>query len=389
MHEFPFAGRTSWPQQPNALNHALNDLHQRHVPVIDLTESNPTRCGFTYEHILPALNNPNNLQYSPESKGLLSAREAVQGYYAKWGFSVDTDNILLTSGTSEAYSFLFRLLANHGDKILIPKPSYPLFQFLLELNDCAVDFYPLVYDGNAWHLDRPALSALVDATTKAIVLVNPNNPTGSYISKDDLDFLNGLCCQHQMAIISDEVFLEYAWDDKYRHSCIGNTQALTFVLGGLSKTLAMPQMKCSWMLASGPERVVTEAMARLEIIADTYLSVNTPVQQALPVWLNYAEGMQQQIKQRVLFKWQCLKQYVPANTHVLNVQGGWYASLRIPAVLSEEEWVLTFLNEDHVLVHPGYFFDFSQEAYMVVSLLPQAAIFEDGIKRILKRVGKL
>jgi hypothetical protein len=318
-------------------------------------------------------------------------RQAVARYYARQKLPLPASDIILTASTSEAYSFLMRLLVNPGEKVLVPRPSYPLFQFLLEINDVDFDYYPLSYDGQKWHLDYEALERLVDSKTKAIILVNPNNPTGSYISRAELNFLNEFCCKHQMAIISDEVFFEYALSKGDFTSCAGNPSALTFVLGGLSKTLGLPQMKCAWILASGPQAVLQESLSRLEIIADTYLSVNTPVQNALAAWLEYAPNLQGQIISRAQENGQWLKTYLDRHmpsVSLLSLQGGWYATLRIPAVKSEEEWVLEFIREDHVSVYPGYFFDFDREAYIILSLLPPAPIFQEAVTRIMRRMAK-
>jgi len=387
MDKFPFARRTRWRRQTNALNKALEDLQAQKIPVADLTASNPTSCGFVYpDGMLSALNFAENFNYHPDACGISAARRAVARYYARHREGVSPENIILTASTSEAYSFLMRLLVNPGEKVLIPKPSYPLFQFLLEINDVNFEHYPLMYDGQ-WRLDRRALESLVDAQTKAVIVVNPNNPTGSYLDRDELNFLSALCRQHRMAIISDEVFFEYPLDPGGAVSCAGHQAALTFVLGGLSKTLGLPQMKCAWILASGPQPLLEESLSRLEIIADTYLSVNTPVQNALSAWLGHAAGIQQQIISRVNENRQWLKEHLSAHTELLSLQGGWYATLRIPAVKSEEEWVLEFMREDHVSVYPGYFFDFEKEAYIILSLLPPAAVFQEAAGRILSRLA--
>ena len=389
MVNFPFAHRTNWHQEPNALNKALEDLGKRGIDILDLTASNPTSCDFLYpEGMLSAFNSLDNFHYHPDACGMDQTRQAVANYYARQKAILSPDDIILTASTSEAYSFLMRLLVNPGEKVLIPKPSYPLFQFLLEINDVNFDYYPLVYDGQ-WHLDIPALERLVDAKTKAIILVNPNNPTGSYISRAELNFLNELCRKHQMSIISDEVFFEYALNQGDYVSCAGNQTVLTFVLGGLSKTLGLPQMKCAWIAASGPQGILQESKARLEIIADTYLSVNTPVQNALGLWLDHAPALQGQIISRVNKNWQWLSTHLNDHTQLLSLQGGWYATLRIPAIKSEEEWVLEFIREDHVSVYPGYFFDFDREAYIVLSLLPPAPVFQEGVGRIMQRLAKI
>jgi len=396
---FPFARRTNWHQESNTLNKALEELGKSGVEILDLTASNPTNCGFVYPpEMFSALSSLDNLQYHPDACGMEKGRQAVSQYYARQKVALPPSDIILTASTSEAYSFLMRLLVNPGQKILIPKPSYPLFQFLLEINDVDVDHYPLVYDGQ-WRLDRQALERCVDAKTKAIILVNPNNPTGSYIDAAELNFLNELCSKHQIAIISDEVFFDYnllkgtvplsSRGLSPSISMAGNKVALTFTLGGLSKTLGLPQMKCAWILASGPQDVLQGSLSRLEIIADTYLSINTPVQNALGLWLGHAEEIQGQIMARVKENLQWLSAHLNDHTQILTLQGGWSATLRIPAIKSEEEWVLEFIREDHVSVYPGYFFDFDREAYIVISLLPPAPMFQEAAGRILKRLAKI
>jgi len=388
-----FAHRTNWQRQSNAVNEALEEMARRGMDVLDLTASNPTSCGFSYPPgMLSVLNSTENFNYRPDACGMDRARKAVARYHARQHLNILPYEIVLTASTSEAYSFLLRLLVDPGEKVLIPRPSYPLFQFLLEINDVVFEHYPLNYSGGRWSLDLLALEALADAKTKAIILVNPNNPTGSYISRAELGFLNDFCRQHQMAIISDEVFFEYSLGAADTASCAGNKEVLTFALGGLSKTLGLPQMKCAWILASGPESILQESLARLEIIADTYLSVNTPVQNALSDWLGYAADIQGQIKARVQENKQWLSAQLNDRTQsmsLLSLQGGWYATLRIPAVKSEEEWALEFLKEDHVSVYPGYFFDFEREAYIVLSLITPVALFREGVGRILKRLAKV
>ena len=393
MDNFPFARRTNWRRESNASNNALEELKEKGVEVLDLTASNPTSCGFSYpEGMLDPLRSSDNFQYLPDACGMEKARCAVAQYYSRQKLLLPPGDIVLTASTSEAYSFLMRLLVDPGEKILAPKPSYPLFQFLTEINDVNVDYYPLVYDGQKWRLDTAALERLIDGRTKAVILVNPNNPTGSYISRAELDLLNELCLKHRIAIISDEVFWEYSLRPGDAVSCAGNEKALTFVLGGLSKALALPQMKCAWILASGPRAILKESLSRLEIIADTYLSVNTPVQNALGAWLEQAPVLQGQIMDRVRENHQWLsaylKQHAPSIS-LLSLQGGWYATLRIPAVKSEEEWVLEFLKKDHVSVYPGYFFDFEREAYIVLSMLPPAPVFQQAVQRILKRLADI
>ncbi len=379
----PFSRRTEWPLVPNELSRILDHLRSTGAKIFDLTESNPTRCGFQYpDGLTKALDQPHNLLYDPVSQGMEKARQAVCAYYAQRGFSVDEQRILLTSSTSEAYSFLLRLLLNPGENVLIPAPSYPLFQFLLELNDVAYTHYPLVYDG-AWRIDRKVLEKAVTSNTRAIILVNPNNPTGSYLQEDELDFLNALCHSQGMALISDEVFVDYGWEKNPGVSLMGNKDVPTFVLGGLSKALALPQMKMAWIAAFGPDKLIRDAMGRLEIIADTFLSVNTPVQNAAPLWLK-DRSVQEKILERVKANRQWLEAHIPAGIKLLSAQGGWYAIVAGDGLMDEEGFVTGLLKEEGVLVHPGYFFDFEAPGYIVLSLLPAPEIFCQAAERLLR-----
>src|SRR3990167_474015 len=259
-----FSNRTNWPLSSNRIAGTLDQLKKANVPIIDLTESNPTRCGFTYpsREILRPFVSDQNLRYDPQSQGSLEAREAVARYYKEQGRDVPVERIFLTASTSEAYSYLFRLLVDAGQEVLFPRPSYPLFQFLGDLNDVALDYYPLVYTDH-WHIDLPRLEGCVQPATKAVVLVNPNNPTGSFIKKDELSALNRICRTKNIPIISDEVFADFAFPgSKDAVSLVNNDAVMTFVLGGLSKTLALPQMKLSWIIVSGPEELATAACQR-------------------------------------------------------------------------------------------------------------------------------
>ena len=356
---------------------------------MDLTQSNPTACGFKYPpEILKALNNPDNLRYNPQAKGMLTAREVVVGYYARKGISLSAEQVILTASTSEAYSFLFRLLADYNERVLFPCPSYPLFEFLVNLNDLKMDYYRLQFEGN-WRIDLKDLNGGFFKDTRAIVVVNPNNPTGTYIEPGELNHLNQLCEKHNAAIISDEVFLDYAFENSKPLSLSANKEALTFCLGGLSKALGLPQMKLSWIVVNGPSALVEEALKRLEVIADTYLSVSTPVQNALPVWFKFYPKIHEMILSRVRKNWLSVKKILSGNSTIqyLNAQAGWYAVLKISTRKSEEAWVMELLEKDHVCVHPGYFFDFPQEAFLILSLLPEEKIFAEGLRRIVKRIG--
>ena len=357
-----FSRRLQWDSPQNPLSLLRTEKGAR---VLDLTESNPTRAGFTYPsaEILAALADPRALTYEPTPRGMVSAREAVARQYG-----VGVERILLTASTSEAYSFLFQLLADPGDEILCPRPSYPPFEFLAGLTNVTVRQYPLRYDG-AWHVDLDALRASITAKTRAVVVVHPNNPTGSYLGKGEIEALEAL----GVAIISDEVFGP--------RTLVGERRALTFSMSGLSKLAGLPQMKLGWIVASGPGH--ERALDALELIADTYLSVATPVQLALPRLLELAKPIQAQIAARTSGNKEYLAEALagsPAN--LLNSEGGWYAVVQVPRTRSEEEWCLTLLREHDVLVQPGFFFDFESEAFLVVSLLTKPAVFQEGVRRL-------
>lgn len=388
-----FASRTQWKLTLNRLTEVLEARRRAGLPILDLTESNPTRCGFEYPavEIFAALTAPESLIYEPSPKGLLSAREAVVAYYAEKGVTVDPEQILLTASTSEAYSFLFRLLADPGDCVLVPRPSYPLFDFLATINDVELNAYPLAYSAG-WHVDVAALRELVTDRTRAILVVNPNNPTGSFLQRDELARMFDLCGQHELALISDEVFADYPFAPNPDRvvSVAGSSDVLTFALGGISKLLGLPQMKLAWICASGPAEVLNDALARLEVVADTYLSVNTPVQRALPRWLALRDKLTQSILTRILTNRPYLidRTRPPHTCEYLEADGGWYAVIRVPRTRSEEELVVELLEQDGVLVHPGYFFDFDAEGYLVVSLLPPPDVFQPGMERVWKKMAR-
>ena len=367
-----FSSRLDWTLQTNRLSALLRTKHH----VLDLTPSNPTKAGLEYpsKEILDALADPGALCYNPEPCGLLSAREAVANYYG----NVPSSRIMLTASTSEAYAYLFKLLCDPGDEILSPRPSYPLFEFLAGLESVRVVEYPLRYDG-AWHIDFAALERAITPRTRAIVVVNPNNPTGSFLKRDEWSRLQ----KFGIPILSDEVFSDYAFaPDASRVRTLTNArEVLTFSMSGLSKIAALPQMKLGWIVASGPGH--EEALARLELIADTYLSVATPVQIALPRLLEASVKVRAQILERTRANLALLRQ----STVPLHVEGGWYATLQVPRTMSEEEWALTLLDRRDVLVQPGFYFDFESEAFLVLSLLTQPDIFAEGLRRLLELTG--
>ena len=387
-----FASRTGWSLTPNRLSELARQRRERGLPLLDLTESNPTRCGFTIdtEEILAALHNPRALTYEPDPRGLLMAREAVAQYYAERGVEINPDQIFLTTSTSEAYSFVFRLLADPGDSILAPQPSYPLFDFLGGLNDVEVRPYPLLYD-EGWQADLEALRSRWESRTRAVLVVHPNNPTGSYVKKGELLRLVELSCRSQAAVIADEVFADYAFaaDPDRVISHAQASDALTFTLSGLSKISALPQMKLAWIVVNGPRELRIDAQARLEVIADTYLSVSAPAALATPRWLAYRHEVQPQILERVKANLRKLDELLTRGLPLssLNVEGGWYTILRVPSTRSDEDWAVELLTQEGVMVHPGHFYDFPSEGFLVLSLLPAPAIFAEALRRIISRIS--
>ncbi len=388
-----FASRTGWSLTPNGLSEQIEERRQRGLPLLNLTESNPTRCGFAFDsqEILGAFADPRSLTYEPDPRGLLSARLAVASYYAERGVEVDPEQVFLTSSTSEAYSYVFRLLADPGDNVLVPRPSYPLLDFLARLDDLELIPYPLVYD-DGWQMDLEVLGGGLGPRSRAIVLVHPNNPTGSSVRQEELGFLLNLCKRQPLALICDEVFADYAFapDGKRVVSHAGTSEVLTFTLSGLSKISALPQMKLAWVVVNGPADYLGSALARLEVIADTYLSVSTPLQHALPKLLTARHTLQPQILERVRRNLRWLDGQLSPDSPLsrLKTEGGWYTILKLPSIRSDEDWAIELLRQDGVLVHPGHFYDFASEGHLVVSLLPPPEIFEQGIRKILARVSQ-
>ncbi len=479
-----FSDRTNWRLAQNRFTQAVEEARATGARVLDLTVSNPTRAGLRYDEqaILGALSSPRALDYDPQSKGLREAREAVAEYYrSEHGIrDLDAEHIVLTTSTSEGYSFVFRLLCNAGDELLVPKPSYPLFEFLADLQDVKLVPYPLIYD-HGWQMDFPSMEKAVTERTRGVVVVHPNNPTGSYVRAGEVGMLNSFCREHGLAVIVDEVFLDYglgtsgakalaqeqldrsaesaappksgaaaasgaappksdpapsatklAFADTDpakseiassdfaastnsrslhapmdRHSPIhqlgrddttssvgrddrasfaGNEDVLTFTLSGLSKVAALPQMKVAWVVTSGPSEVAKEAMGRLEVIADTYLSMNAPIQWALPALLEQRKDIQRQLRERVEKNLAELDRQLAQQKACerLSVDGGWYAVLRVPVTRSDEELAIELVREKAVVVHPGHFYDFPSDGYFVLSLITAEEEFREGIGRVLE-----
>ncbi|MEO5922632.1 MAG: pyridoxal phosphate-dependent aminotransferase [Bryobacteraceae bacterium] len=378
-----FSRRLSWDQPANRLSLLIAGKRKAGAEILELTESNPTRAALVYpDGLLAPLADVRGLTYEPTPQGSKEARAAVGEYYRGLGVEVPIERVMLTASTSEAYSYLFQLLADPGDEILSPRPSYPLFEFLAGLSSVNIRQYPLRYDGS-WHVDFEALETLITAKTRAIVVVNPNNPTGSFLKRDELERLDALAARHGVAIISDEVFCDYGFGSGENRAVTlaGERRALTFSMSGLSKVAGLPQLKLGWIVASGPG--CGAAMEALELIADTYLSVATPVQVALPSLLGAGAAVREQISKRTEVNLACLRSSLAGSAGgVLNVEGGWYGVVQVTRTYSEEEWTLRLLEEVNVIVQPGFFFDFESEAYLVLSLLTPAERFAEGLRRM-------
>jgi aspartate/methionine/tyrosine aminotransferase len=377
-----FSSRFHWDLRPNRLTQLLREKRQAGEQVLDLTESNPTHAGLAYPpELLETLADPRALRYEPAPAGVPAAREAVSAYYAARGRAVPVERILLTASTSEGYAYLFKLLADPGGQVLVPRPSYPLFEFLARMEDLEVRSYPLRYHGE-WSIDLDAVAAAITERTRAIVLVNPNNPTGSYAKRSEVEAL----AKFGLPLISDEVFADYAFaPDPQRATSLVDCggDCLAFSMSGLSKVSGLPQMKLGWIVVSGPPQQRAEAFERLEWIADTYLSVSTPVQCAAERLLRAGDAVQQQIRERSAANLAFARKVLAGSSGgILDVEGGWYITVQVPRIRSEEEWALELLGRENVLVQPGFFYDFEAEAFLVVSLLTPPDAFEEGVGRL-------
>ena len=380
--DFRFSARTGWDVGESGFAQAIREARASGRRLVDLTVSNPTVCGFAYdvEGILEPLSDVRAMTYDPDPRGMRSAREAVAGYYAEHSAAVDPDSVVMTTSTSEGYGYLFRLLCDAGDEVLVAQPSYPLFDFLADLEDVKLRPYPLFYD-YGWWIDFAELERRIGPRTKAIVVVHPNNPTGHGTGTVERARLEEICARHGLALIVDEVFLDYpiAEDGELRSFAGEQHPVLTFVLSGMSKISGLPQMKVGWIVGSGPERLRQEAMGRLEVVADTFLSMNAPVQLALPVWLAGRDGIQRQIVERVRENYLVA---VESGVEVLRLEAGWSAILRLPQVESEEEVAGRLLRELDVVVHPGAFYGIGEVGRVVVSLIAPMDEFALGMQKI-------
>jgi len=381
-----FSSRTAWNTEESGLSLAYRERKQSGLPIADLTASNPTRCGFTYPaELLQALQNPAALDYDPQPRGLLAARQAVCNYYRGHAVELNPEQILLTTSTSEAYSYLFRLLCDPGCEILVPQPGYPLFDYLAVLDDVRVVGVPLMYD-YGWQIDPESFQRAITPNTRAIMLVHPNNPTGHFTKPWEAEELGRICRQHDLSLIVDEVFLDFSFGGGFSSFAAGLDGVPVFIVSGMSKIAGLPQMKSAWIVATGPENKA--ALDRLEVIADTFLSMNAPVQWALPQWIQLAPGLQQQIRARVQANLAQLDQELDkiAAAQRLIADGGWYAVLRVPAVEPDEQLVLRLL-ESGVWIHPGYFFGLPESGWLVVSLLAPVDEFATGARLLVDVLG--
>jgi alanine-synthesizing transaminase len=390
-----FSRRTGWKLAVNRFTEAQREVSASGREFLDLTVSNPTRVHLPVDlthdqrEIAEALVDPRIAEYDPQPKGLLAARQSVCEYYRKLQVEIDAESLILTTSTSEGYSYVFRLLCDPGDEILVPKPSYPLFEFLADLQDVKLVPYPLLYD-HGWQIDLPSIQRATTQRTRAIVLVHPNNPTGSYVKSYERLALNAFCGERGLALIVDEVFLDYPLDGQQRESFVKNSGALTFTLSGVSKISGLPQMKLAWIASNGPGDVVQEALARLDVIADTYLSMSAPVQLAAGAILEQRQRIQPALLIRAQANLKELDLQLEGQKACtrLHVEGGWYAVLRVPVTRTDEDLVIELLRECSVLVHPGHFFDFPADAYLVVSLIAVENEFCEGMQRVLEYLEK-
>jgi len=387
-----FSRRVPSDHSANRLSAAIERRRAAGAPLLDLTESNPTRCGFARdeEALRAALASPDSLRYEPHPQGLRSAREAVAGYYADRGVSVSPDELFLTTGTSEAYADVFKLLADPGDEVLVPTPGYPLLDVLTRLEAVRLVPYALRLGATGWVVDEEHVRSCISTRTRAIVVVSPNNPTGSYLKPREREELSALCRRFDCALIVDEVFSDYASGEHAGRvaTTAGNRDALTFTLNGLSKLVGLPQVKLGWIHVGGPADQAAAARERLAFITDAFLSVSAGVQHAAARIIGSRGPVQEQIRKRVDGNEAELKRLLAglASCRVLPREGGWYSVVEMPPAIADEDFAVDLLEAEGVLVHPGYFYDFAAGSYLVVSLLPPAADFREGASLLVRRL---
>ena len=387
-----FSSRLSWNPSTNRITRSIEALKRSGAELVDLTETNPTAAGFDYDSaaVCLAISAPAILEYHPSPRGLIPARQAVVDYYRHHGKAIDRETVFLTSSTSESYACLFKLLCDPEDTVLAPQPSYPLFDFLAGLESVNLEAYQLRYQPDTgWQIDLDQIKSLTTPRTRAIILVNPNNPTGSYIRPHERDQLTLWCRDHDLALIVDEVFLDYVSTQSPDASLsfAGNSGALTFTLSGISKVLGLPQFKLGWIQVSGPQPLCVSACNNLEMISDTYLSASTPVQVALPALMAQRDFFQNQVITRIETNYKYLNAACDRLTtgRMLERKGGWTAVIAMQNGISDEDMVCRLLDSDHVLVHPGYFYDFEEDGCLVISLLTRPDRLMTGIDRLVSR----
>ena len=383
---YRFSRRLSWTSPTNLFSQLLAQKRLDSVPLLDLTISNPTEALAAYPHaaIASAYGSVKSFKYHPDPLGQIDSRKTIASWYAQRSINVSTSQLALTASTSEAYSLLFKLLVNGGEEVLIPTPSYPLFEYLAQLEGVVLRSYRLLYDGS-WHVDFEGLERAVTPATRAIILVSPNNPTGSFLKEEEVLRLEEIAVARWLPLIADEVFMDYAFAPSANrvNSLIGRNQALSFSLNGLSKSAGMPQMKLGWIAVNGPESEREQALQRLELLLDTYLSVATPVQNASGELLRIGQSIRDEILERLLLNRKKLDALPDASVvHPLHCEGGWSAILRVPNMWSEDIWITRLLDEHGVLVQPGYFFDMPMDGCLLVSLLAEPSIFAEGLDRL-------
>jgi aspartate/methionine/tyrosine aminotransferase len=382
-----FSRRTRWNLETNSFTRAVHQYRRSGAEVFDLTASNPTQVGLKLDAdaVLRAISHFEALEYDPQPLGLHTARLAIAEYYDSLRGEVVPERLLLTTSTSEAYSFAFRLLCDPDDEVLIPTPSYPLFEYLAQIQDVRLVPYELVYD-HGWQIDFHSLERAITARTRAIILVNPNNPTGSFVRESERSQLNHFCREHSLALIVDEVFFDFNLSADSFASFARNREVLTFTLSGLSKVAGLPQMKVAWIATTGPKELVEPALERLEVIADTYLSMSAPIQHAIPEFLKFRTTFQAQLMERLRTNLSELDRQLNCQKTLtrLALDGGWYATVRVPVTRSDEQLAIALLEETGVLTHPGHFFDFVSDGYLVLSLMTPEREFAEGVARLMR-----
>ncbi len=379
-----FSNRIEYPIRENELSVIISEIGYNNI--VNLVESNPTKCGIVYnEELFSSLWKKENLLYFPDPKGLKRARSIIVKYYKEKNIDIDEEQIVITSGTSEAYSFIFKILCNPDENILIPSPGYPLFDYLSKFELIRTKTYRLEYiHDKGWQIDVDSILNVIDENTKAILIINPNNPTGSYLSDREKEKIKEVAKEYNLSLIVDEVFFDFNIDSSEYKSFANERDCLTFVLSGISKILALPQMKLSWIVVCGEEKSKNEALERLELISDNYLSVSIPIQNALGDFFSYGKEIKKLILSRIKENYKIIKEILDGHFRVLTTSGGWNTIIELPKIISEDEWVKKLLVQKKCLTYPGYFFDFEKEAFITISLIIEKEKLIYGLEKIVE-----